>query len=93
MHLQHFLVLPSGPTFGTSGRGYRYDKAEIYYLIMLFQGRSQEAATRKLQNILKDFTFLVKMLKGLGEQVEFSSIFLVGDCDPDRRRRAEQLNE
>lgn len=82
-----------GPHSGHQEEATRYDKAEIYYLIMLFQGRSQEAATRKLQNILKDFTFLVKMLKGLGEQVEFSSIFLAGDCDPDRRRRADQLNE
>lgn len=68
-------------------------KLEDYHLIVLFQGRSQEAAIRKLQNILKDFAFLVKMLNGLGEQVEFPAVFLVGDCDPDRRRRADQLNE
>lgn len=36
---------------------------EDYYLFLLFQARSQETTTAKLQNILKDLIFLGKTLK------------------------------
>lgn len=61
-------------------------KQEDYYLPVVFQVGSQEAATRKLQSIKKDFVSLGKTLKGLGEQVVFSTVLLSDGWDTERRR-------
>lgn len=49
-------------------------KLEEFYLLLLFQVESQEATTRKSQNMKRDFISCGKMFKGLGAQVIFFSI-------------------
>jgi len=56
----------------------RHDKLEDYCSLLLFKDGSQEAATKKLQNIKNDFISLEKMLKGSGAQVVFFSVLQVG---------------
>ena len=43
--------------------------------------------------IRRDFRALGRLLKGLGAQVVFSSVFSVGDWDSHKRRRVDMLNE
>lgn len=69
----------------------RHDKLEDYCSLLLFKDGSQEAATKKLQNI-KMALSLEKMLKGLGAHTVFSLISSVGGQDPGRRK-TDQLNE
>jgi len=47
---------------------------------------------KKLQNIKKDFVSHGKTLKGLEEQVVFSSVFLLDGWDEERRRSIGQVN-
>jgi len=67
-------------------------RPEDYYLLMHHSSWvTQEAATKKLQNI-KMALSLEKMLKGLGAHTVFSLISSVGGQDPGRRK-TDQLNE
>ena len=68
-------------------------KPEDYQPFLFFHVGTTEAATRRLQNIKRDFMFLGKMLKGSGAQVVFSSVLSVGDWDPRRRRHTDQVND
>lgn len=64
-----------------------------YYPLMIFQAVSHQASTRKSKYIKKDFMFLGKMLRGLGAQVVFSSIFPTGDWNLKKKKNgsAESL--
>lgn len=53
------------------------DKTEDYYLNVIQVG-SQEAATRRLQNIKRDLASLGKTSKGSGAQVVFSVLLTGG---------------
>ncbi|XP_032060951.1 olfactory receptor 14A16-like [Aythya fuligula] len=63
-------------------------------LEMIFTAWSKNAATRRLQNIKKNFMSFGKMLKGSRAQVVSFSILPVGDWDPRRPPvQKEEVNE
>lgn len=60
-------------------------KQDGYYPLFLIQGGVQEAASRKMQNIRRDFTSFGKTLKALAAYVVFS-VFPVGGWDLEKKR-------
>ena len=71
----------------------RLVKPSDYYPLRIFHIGNEEIGKRSSQVIKRDFRALGRLLKGLGAQVVFSSVFSVGDWDSHKRRRVDMLNE
>jgi len=68
-------------------------KPSDYYPLLVFHIVNEEVGKRGPQAIKRDFRALGRLLRGLGAQVVFSSVFSVGDWDLHKRKRVDALNE
>ena len=67
----------------------RHDKLEDYCSLLLFKDGSQEAATKKLQNIKNDFISLEKMLKGSGAHLLSPTSWRLGSRQKEEKQSVE----
>ena len=68
-------------------------KPSDYYPLLVFHIGNEEVGKRGPQAIKRDFRALGRLLRGLGAQVVFSSVFSVGDWDLHKRKRVGTPNE
>ena len=71
----------------------RLVKPSDYYPLLVFYTGNEEVSERSPQAIKRNFRALGRPLKGSGAQVVFSAVLSVGDWDPQKRKRADMLND